>query len=205
MSTHRYIKHLRHHAARRRAVAGRQLEHGREARDRAPARAAGRGRHRGRLPDRLAGRLRGRAGHRRARSGPRIGGLARGDREGHPRRWDAVKVAERPRIHTVIGTSAGAPEVPDQADAGRGARRHARHGEPARDLASTHAGADVEFCAKDAGRAEPEFLAQVLRRAVEAARPPSTSRHDRLRAAAASSAPSSASSTSTARRCTTSS
>ncbi len=37
----------------------------------------------------------------------------------------------------------------------------------ARDLASTHAGADVEFSAMDASRSEPEFLAQVLGVAVE--------------------------------------
>ena len=65
---------LRHDAARRRAVAGHLAEHGREARDRPPARAPGRRRHRGRLPDRLAGRLRGRAGDRprgrTARSSP---------------------------------------------------------------------------------------------------------------------------------------
>ena len=55
---------LRHHAARRRAVAGHLAQHDREARDRPPARAAGRRRHRGGLPDRLARRLRGRAGDR---------------------------------------------------------------------------------------------------------------------------------------------
>ena len=61
---------LRHHAARRRAVAGHLAQHGREARDRPPARAAGRGRHRGRLPDHLARRLRGRPGDRPRGRGP---------------------------------------------------------------------------------------------------------------------------------------
>src|SRR5665648_262188 len=53
---------LRHHAARRRAVARHLAQHGGEARDRPPARAPGRRRDRGGLPDHLAGGLRGRAG-----------------------------------------------------------------------------------------------------------------------------------------------
>ena len=85
--------HLRHHPARRGAVAGHQPQHGREARDRPPARPAGGRRHRGGLPDRVARRLRGGPGHRpggrrsgRRRAGARqpgrrrarLGGGARG-------------------------------------------------------------------------------------------------------------------------------
>ncbi len=56
--------HLRHHPARRGAVAGDLAERGREAGDRPAARAPRGRRDRGRLPDRLAGGLRGGQGDR---------------------------------------------------------------------------------------------------------------------------------------------
>ena len=97
---------LRYDAARRRAVAGHLAEHVGEARDRAAARAPGRGRDRGRLPDHLARRLRGGAEDRaRGRAAPSIAGLARTPRADIDAAWEAVRDAERPRIHTFISTS----------------------------------------------------------------------------------------------------
>ena len=62
--------HLRHHPARRRAVARHLAEHRREGRDRPAARPPGRRRDRGRLPDHLARRLRGGRGDRPQGRGP---------------------------------------------------------------------------------------------------------------------------------------
>ena len=100
------VRDLRHDAARWRAVAGRLADVREKLEFAQPARAAERRRHRGRLPGRLPGRLRGgpadRPRDRRARSSP---GLARGVPEDIDRCWEAVKDAERPRIHTFISTS----------------------------------------------------------------------------------------------------
>ena len=98
--------HLRHHAARRRAVARLQHEPRGEADARAPARAARRRRDRGRLPDRQRRRLRGgardRAGdpRRRRSAASRARGPADIERAGR-----ALEGAARPRIHTFIATS----------------------------------------------------------------------------------------------------
>ena len=99
--------------------------------------------------------------------GPRIAGLARAIDKDIRVCWDAVKVAEVPRIHTFISTSPvhmkyQIKKTPEQVLADTRAMVSL-----ARDLASTHAGADVEFSAMDASRSEPEFLAQVLAVAVE--------------------------------------
>ncbi|MCX6364146.1 MAG: 2-isopropylmalate synthase, partial [Actinobacteria bacterium] len=99
--------------------------------------------------------------------GPRIAGLARATEKDIVTAWDAVKVAEKPRIHTFISTSAvhmkyQIKKTPEEVLADTRAMVTL-----ARDLASTRAGADVEFSAMDASRSEPEFLAQVLGVAVE--------------------------------------
>ena len=99
--------------------------------------------------------------------GPRIAGLARAIEEDIRRAWDAVKVAEAPRIHTFISTSVvhmkyQIKKTPEEVLADTRSSVTL-----ARDLASTHAGADVEFSAMDASRSEPEFLAKVLGMAVE--------------------------------------
>ncbi|CAA9384504.1 MAG: 2-isopropylmalate synthase, partial [uncultured Ramlibacter sp.] len=61
--------HLRHHLARRRAIARRLHDQGREAADRPPARTTQGGRDRGRLCRQLQRRFRGRAGHRQCDQG----------------------------------------------------------------------------------------------------------------------------------------
>lgn len=99
--------------------------------------------------------------------GPCIAGLARAIDKDIRVCWDAVKVAEVPRIHTFISTSPvhmkyQIKKTPEEVLADTRATVSL-----ARDLASTHAGADVEFSAMDASRSDPEFLAQVLAVAVE--------------------------------------
>jgi 2-isopropylmalate synthase len=94
--------------------------------------------------------------------GPRIAGLARAIEKDITTAWDAVKAAGKPRIHTFISTSPvhmkyQIKKTPEEVLADTRAMVSL-----ARDLASTHAGADVEFSAMDASRSEPEFLAQVL-------------------------------------------
>lgn len=99
--------------------------------------------------------------------GPRIAGLSRAIEQDIRICWDAVKVAGKPRIHTFISTSAVHMEyqikkTPDQVLADTRAMVSL-----ARDLASSHPGADVEFSAMDASRSDPGFLAEVLGAAVE--------------------------------------
>ena len=99
--------------------------------------------------------------------GPRIAGLARAIEEDIRVCWDAVKVAEVPRIHTFISTSPvhmkyQIKKTPEEVLADTRAMVGL-----ARDLAGAHASADVEFSAMDASRSDPEFLAQVLAAAVE--------------------------------------
>ena len=65
----RQADHLRHHLARRRTIARRVDDQGREAAHRAPARAPARRRHRGRFRGVEQRRLRGREGHRRPHPG----------------------------------------------------------------------------------------------------------------------------------------
>src|SRR5271165_6986556 len=94
---------------------------------------------------------------------PAICGLARASRGDIDRAWEAVKPAARSRIHTFLATS----------------ELHMKHKlrmTPADVLARVgdmvaHAKAlcpDVEFSPEDAGRSAPEFLYQVLARAIQA-------------------------------------
>ncbi len=99
--------------------------------------------------------------------GPRIAGLARAIEEDIKVCWDAVKVAEVPRIHTFISTSAvhmkyQIKKTPDEVLADTRAMVSL-----SRDLVATHPEADLEFSAMDASRSDPEFLARVLDLAVQ--------------------------------------
>ena len=94
--------------------------------------------------------------------GARIAGLARAIEKDVRVCWDAVKHAERARIHTFISTSPihmkyQIKKTPDEV---RAITREMVS--LARDLASTHADADVEFSAMDASRSEPKFLAEIF-------------------------------------------
>ncbi len=99
--------------------------------------------------------------------GPRVAGLARAIEEDIRVCWDAVKVAEVPRIHTFISTSPvhmqyQIKKTPDEVLADTRAMVSL-----SRDLVATHPEADLEFSAMDASRSDPEFLAQVLDLAVQ--------------------------------------
>jgi 2-isopropylmalate synthase len=99
--------------------------------------------------------------------GPRVAGLARAIEEDIRICWDAVKVADVPRIHTFISTSAvhmkyQIKKTPDEVLADTRAMVSL-----AADLVRTHPEADLEFSAMDASRSDPEFLAKVLDLAVQ--------------------------------------
>jgi 2-isopropylmalate synthase len=99
--------------------------------------------------------------------GPRIAGLARAIEEDIRVCWDAVKVADVPRIHTFISTSAvhmkyQIKKTPDEVLADTRAMVTL-----SAELVKQHPEADLEFSAMDASRSEPEFLARVLDLAVQ--------------------------------------
>ena len=99
--------------------------------------------------------------------GPRIAGLARAIEEDVRVCWDAVKVADVPRIHTFISTSAvhmkyQIKKTPDEVLADTRSMVTLSAG-----LVATHPEADLEFSAMDASRSDPEFLARVLDIAVQ--------------------------------------
>ena len=99
--------------------------------------------------------------------GARIAGLARAIEQDIRVCWDAVKVAEVPRIHTFISTSPvhmkyQIKKTPDEVLTDTRAMVTL-----AAELVEQHAEADLEFSAMDASRSEPEFLAQVLDLAVQ--------------------------------------
>jgi 2-isopropylmalate synthase len=94
---------------------------------------------------------------------PIICGLARASRGDIERAWEAVKPATRPRVHTFLATS----------------ELHMKHKlrmtrtdvlDRVRDMVSYAKSfcEDVEFSPEDAGRSEPEFLYEVLARAIRA-------------------------------------
>jgi 2-isopropylmalate synthase len=99
--------------------------------------------------------------------GPRIAGLARAIEQDIRVCWDAVKVAEVPRIHTFISTSEVHMKYQIKKTPAEVLADTRTMVSLARDLASKHAGADVEFSAMDASRSEAGFLAEVLGVAIE--------------------------------------
>ena len=99
--------------------------------------------------------------------GPRIAGLARAIEEDIRACWDAVKVAEVPRIHTFISTSAVHMQYQIKKTPAEVLADTRAMVSLSVDLANSHPEADVEFSAMDASRSDPEFLAQVLDLAVQ--------------------------------------
>jgi 2-isopropylmalate synthase len=94
--------------------------------------------------------------------GPVIAGLARAHAADVDRAWEAVREAERPRIHTFLSTSDIHIEHQLQStreDVKGQARAAVAH---ARSLCD-----DVEFSPMDATRADVEFTAEVLRIAID--------------------------------------
>jgi len=94
--------------------------------------------------------------------GPIVAGLARTRDEDIRAAWEAVKEAERPRIHTFIATSDIHLEHKLRMTRREVLEEVRRAVTLARSLAS-----DVEFSAEDASRSDPAFLAEVFRMAVQ--------------------------------------
>jgi 2-isopropylmalate synthase len=95
--------------------------------------------------------------------GPTICGLSRATPQDIDATWDAVKCAEKPRIHTFIGTS----DIHIQA---KFKKTREEILNIARDMVSYAASKcpDVEFSAEDAGRTDPFFLYRVIEAVIDA-------------------------------------
>ena len=95
--------------------------------------------------------------------GVSVCGLARSSRDDIDRAWAALSAAERPRIHVFLATSPLHREYKlrlSKAEVVRRAVEGVRH---ARSLCP-----DVEFSAEDAARTEPDYLAEVVEKVIEA-------------------------------------
>jgi 2-isopropylmalate synthase len=95
--------------------------------------------------------------------GPTICALARTNPEDIERAWDAVRDADRARLHVFIATSPIHREHKLQMTRQQVVARAVDGVRRAKEKCS-----DVEFSAEDASRTEPDFLVEVLERAIEA-------------------------------------
>jgi 2-isopropylmalate synthase len=95
--------------------------------------------------------------------GPVICGLARCNPEDIDRAWEALRDSPRPRIHVFLATSAIHREFKLHMAKEEILRRAAEGVERAKGYCD-----DVEFSPEDASRTELDFLAEVVKRAVEA-------------------------------------
>ncbi len=95
--------------------------------------------------------------------GPRIAGLARCNPPDIERAWQALRDAEKARIHVFLATSPIHREHKLRMSKDEVVRRAIDGVRLAASLC-----ADVEFSAEDAARTEPEFLAEVLEAVIEA-------------------------------------
>lgn len=95
--------------------------------------------------------------------GPVICGLSRATPQDIEATWDAVKVAEKPRIHTFIGTS----DIHIQA---KFKKTREEILVIARDMVALAKSKcqDVEFSAEDAGRTDPFYLYKVIEAVIDA-------------------------------------
>lgn len=89
--------------------------------------------------------------------GPIIAGLARAQAQDIQRCWEAVRFAEKPRIHTFLATSPIHREHKLKMSTDQVLSNAVAAVKLARSLCT-----DVEFSAEDACRTEPEFLAEVF-------------------------------------------
>jgi 2-isopropylmalate synthase len=94
---------------------------------------------------------------------PVIAGLARATRGDIDKAWEAVKAAQKPRIHTFLATSEIHMKHKLNMDREQVLERVAEMVT----YASSRC-ADVEFSPEDAGRSDPEFLYTVLEAAIKA-------------------------------------
>jgi len=94
---------------------------------------------------------------------PVICGLARATKGDIDKAWEAVKGAQRPRIHTFLATSEVHMKHKLNMDREQVVERVSEMVTYARSLCN-----DVEFSPEDAGRSDPEFLYLVLGEAIKA-------------------------------------
>lgn len=99
----------------------------------------------------------------RAAPPPVIAGLARANHNDIDAAWQAVKSADRPRIHTFLATSPVHMEFKLKMTPEQVVQRVQEMVSYARSLCP-----DVEFSPEDAGRSDPRFLYQVLSVAIQA-------------------------------------
>ena len=95
--------------------------------------------------------------------GPTIAGLARAIDADIDRAWEAVKVAEKPRIHTFLATS----DIHIEKKLKKTREEVLRMIEHAVKRARSYC-TDVEFSPEDASRSEFEFLCRAVRVAIDA-------------------------------------
>jgi 2-isopropylmalate synthase len=95
--------------------------------------------------------------------GPTIAGLARCNPTDIDRAADAVRDAQKPRIHVFLATSAIHREFKLKMSSDEVVRRAVEGVRRARDRC-----ADIEFSPEDAARTELDFLAEVVERVIEA-------------------------------------
>ena len=93
---------------------------------------------------------------------PVITGLARANKPDIDKAWEAIKDAQKPRIHTFLATSAIHMKHKLKMDPEEVVQRVSEMVAYARTLC-----ADVEFSPEDAGRSDPEFLYVVLGEAIK--------------------------------------
>ena len=186
---------LRHHAARRRAVARQQPERLGEAGDRPSAGAPGRRRDRGRFPGQQPRRFRRRADHRPRGQGPRHLRPGPLHRERHPHLLgghQGRRAPAHPHLRVHLRHPSGAPDAHEPPGGGQLTREMV-------ELCVSLCPGDVEFSAMDATRSDVDFLAEVLATAIAGGGDHhQRARHGGLRAARASTR---RSSTSCTRRC----
>ena len=95
--------------------------------------------------------------------GSTIAGLARCNKKDIDRAWEALRDAPRARIHVFLATSAIHREFKLQMAKEEIVRRAVESVQRAREYCE-----DVEFSPEDAARTEPDFLSEVVEKAIEA-------------------------------------
>lgn len=95
--------------------------------------------------------------------GPTIVALARAVREDIERAWEAIKGAEKPRIHVFLGTS----DVHIQKKFGLDRDKALQRGLEALKFAKTLC-PEVEYSTEDASRTDPDYLVQVVEQVIAA-------------------------------------
>ena len=95
---------------------------------------------------------------------PVIAGLSRANEKDIQRAWDAVKGAERPRVHTFIATS----DIHMKSKLNKSPDEVVEIAVNAVKFAKSLGCNDIEFSPEDAGRSNPEFLYRVLGEVIKA-------------------------------------